>query len=234
MIVAVSARCERRHAPPAPRVPLACPRPSRAPRAPPRRAHAAFPPASPGAGSPPRAPPYCTRRLARPRSTAPGWLAHAAPSGRLSPAPLVHSSPPAGSSNRHWLYRRQCSAGRPGPARAGQGMSCAAARSAVDNFTRDVDGETAGSFFCTQAVDGVSAGSKGRGCQSLCRVPIRILSLHTAQSACLHRVSTGLCTPGLDAVGRSAQDCPSHLLQLSWLRVRATGVGWSAGGGGGR
>jgi hypothetical protein len=226
MIVAVSARCERRHAP-QPRAPRACP--ARAPRC----ACAAFPPASPG-------------RLASTRASAarPGWLARAGgpragsptprPRGRLSPAPPVRSGPPAGSSNRHWLDQRQGPAGLAGPAPRGPGMWYAAARSTVDNFTGDVDGETAGSFFRTQAVDGVGAGSKGCGCQSLCRVPIRILSLHTAQPACLHRVSTGLCTPGLDAVGRSAQDCPSHLLQLSWLRVRATGVGWSAGGGGGR
>jgi hypothetical protein len=205
---------------PAPRVPLACPAPrlrrvpSRVPgpvastRASMRHAQA---------GSPAQHGPGLARPRRAPGPALPGAARTLKPSRRfIKPSLAV---PKAVLS---------------GPAPRGPGRWYAAARSTVDNFTGDVDGETAGSFFRTQAVDGVSAGSKGCGCQSLGRVPIRILSLHTAQSACLHRVSTGLCTPGLDAVGRSAQDCPSHLLQLSWLRVRATGVGWSAGGGGGR
>jgi hypothetical protein len=209
------------------------PSPSRAPRVPAPRLRR-VPSRVPGAGSPPRAPLCCTSRSARPRSTAPGWLAHAAPSGPALPGAARTPKPSRRFIKPSLAVPKAVLSGPAGPAPRGPGMWYAAARSTVDNFTGDVDGETAGSFFRTQAVDGVSAGSKGCGCQSLCRVPIRILSLHTAQSACLHRVSTGLCTPGLDAVGRSAQDCPSHLLQLSWLRVRATGVGWSAGGGGGR
>jgi hypothetical protein len=38
-----------------------------------------------------------------------------------------------------------------------------AAYSTVDNFAGNVDGEAAESFFCAQAVDGISAGSEGGG-----------------------------------------------------------------------
>ena len=197
------------------------PSPSRAPR----RACAAIPPASPGRHASTRA---------SIRHAQAGSPAHAAPPGPALPGAARTLKPSRRFIKPSLAVPKAVLSGPAGPAPRGPGRWYAAARSTVDNFTGDVDGETAGSFFRTQAVDGVSAGSKGCGCQSLGRVPIRILSLHTAQSACLHRVSTGLCTPGLDAAGRSAQDCPSHLLQLSWLRVRATGVGWSAGGGGGR
>jgi len=37
------------------------------------------------------------------------------------------------------------------------------AYSTVDNFVGNVDGEAAESFFHAQAVDGISAGSKGSG-----------------------------------------------------------------------
>jgi hypothetical protein len=37
------------------------------------------------------------------------------------------------------------------------------AYSIVDNFAGNVDGEAAESFFCAQAVDGISAGSEGGG-----------------------------------------------------------------------
>jgi len=50
----------------------------------------------------------------------------------------------------------------PEPAPA-TGVFLTAAYSTVDNFAWNVDGEAAESFFCAQAVDGISAGSKGGG-----------------------------------------------------------------------
>ena len=74
----------------------------------------------------------------------------------------------------------------------------------VDNFAGNVDGEAAEDFFHAQAVDGISAGG---GRRSLCIVPTRVTSLRTAQSACLHRVSTRLCTPQLDGTRAAAREC---------------------------
>jgi len=43
------------------------------------------------------------------------------------------------------------------------GAVLTAAYCTVDNFAKNVDGETAESFFHAQAVDGISAGSRGSG-----------------------------------------------------------------------
>src|SRR5215470_14204935 len=99
------------------------------------------------------------------------------------PSPPVHQAPVPGSGNRHWLYRRLH------PGEPGQCLFD------VDNFAGNVDGATARNFFRAQAVDGIDAGSGPAAGQTLCRVPTRILSLRTVRPACLHRISTGLCTP---------------------------------------
>src|SRR5262252_2139935 len=49
----------------------------------------------------------------------------------------------------------------------GPGSWLTAAYCTVDNFARNVDGEAAESFFRAQAVDGISAGSRGGGRQWL-------------------------------------------------------------------
>jgi hypothetical protein len=158
--------------------------------------------------SPSRAPvPLPCPAVARPRPRAGGAL----PVPRRLPSPPVHQAPAAGSAKRHWQYPRRV------------GQMAHGGLFNVDNFTGNVDGVVARNFFRAQAVDGIDAGSGDRGRRSLYRVPTRILSLRTGSSACLHRISTGLCTLRLDAGRRAPQDCRSHLLQLSWRRVRATG-----------
>ena len=66
-----------------------------------------------------------------------------------------------------------------------------------------VDGVTCQSFFLTHPVDGISAGSAGAVGRSFCLVLNRIPSRRTARAACLHRLSTDLCTARLDEVRRS-------------------------------
>ena len=66
-----------------------------------------------------------------------------------------------------------------------------------------VDGVTAQSFFPTHPVDGISAGSEGAVGPSFCLVLNSIPSRRTGRAACLHRLSTDLCTVRLDEVRRS-------------------------------
>jgi len=63
-----------------------------------------------------------------------------------------------------------------------------------------VDGVTLQSFFLTHPVDGISAGSEGAVGPSLCLVLNSIPSRRTGRAACLHRLSTDLCTERLDEV----------------------------------
>jgi hypothetical protein len=56
----------------------------------------------------------------------------------------------------------QYSASHPGLAPE-PGACLTAAYSTVDNFAGNVDGEAAESFFHAQAMDGISAGSRGGG-----------------------------------------------------------------------
>jgi len=70
----------------------------------------------------------------------------------------------------------------------------------VDKIVRSVDGLTLQSFFLTHPVDDISAGSKGAAGTSLCLVLSDIPSRRTGRAACLHRLSTGLCTERLDEV----------------------------------
>ena len=66
-----------------------------------------------------------------------------------------------------------------------------------------VDGVTGQSFFTTQPVDGIFPGSVGAVGRSLCLVLNSVPSRRTGRAACLHRLSTGLCTERLDEVRRS-------------------------------
>ena len=66
-----------------------------------------------------------------------------------------------------------------------------------------VDGITRQSFFLTHPVDGISAGSEGAVGQSFCLVLNTIPKPRTRRAACLHSLSTGLCTERLDEVRRS-------------------------------
>ena len=61
-----------------------------------------------------------------------------------------------------------------------------------------VDDATAKSFFLTHPVDGISAGSEVATDASLCLVLNRIPSRRTGRAACMHRLSTALCTERLD------------------------------------
>jgi hypothetical protein len=197
MIVTVSARCERRPA-----------------RLPPRPSHA-----YPARLSRLRPGPVPGRRTLGPARR--GAPVHLAPAAHTSAPGRPDTPAPPPVQPAVVCCTRGGSRWSPGPAPE-PGVCLTAAYSTVDNFAGNVDGEAAESFFHAQAVDGISAGSRGSRRQSLSIVPTCILSLRTTQSACLHRISTGLCTPRLDASGVSAQDCRSHLLQLSWRRVRAT------------
>src|SRR6516162_170570 len=76
--------------------------------------------------------------------------------------------------------------------------------SPVDNVAPRVDDLTARSFFLTQPVDGITAGSEGVVGRSFGLVLSTIPSPRTAPAACLHRLSTDLCTARLDA-GRKPQ-----------------------------
>lgn len=64
-----------------------------------------------------------------------------------------------------------------------------------------VDGLTGQTFFLTHPVDGVVAGSKGTVGRSLRLVLSDIPSRRTGGAACLHRLSTDLCTAQLDVFG---------------------------------
>ena len=66
-----------------------------------------------------------------------------------------------------------------------------------------VDGVTGQSFFLTHPVDGIFAGSEGAVGRSLCLVLNDVPSRRTGRAACLHRLSTGLCTAQLDVFRRS-------------------------------
>jgi hypothetical protein len=66
-----------------------------------------------------------------------------------------------------------------------------------------VDGVTGQSFFLTHPVDGIFAGSQGAVGRSLCLVLNDVPSRRTGRAACLHRLSTGLCTARLDVFRRS-------------------------------
>jgi hypothetical protein len=66
-----------------------------------------------------------------------------------------------------------------------------------------VDGVTGQSFFTTHPVDGIFAGNEGAVGRSLCLVLNNVPSRRTGRAACLHRLSTGLCTAQLDVFRRS-------------------------------
>jgi hypothetical protein len=66
-----------------------------------------------------------------------------------------------------------------------------------------VDGVTLQSFFLTHPVDGITAGSKGTVGPSFCLVLNTFPRPRTRRAACLHRLSTDLCTERLDEVRRS-------------------------------
>jgi hypothetical protein len=70
-------------------------------------------------------------------------------------------------------------------------------------IARSVDGVTLQSFFLTHPVDGISAGSAGAVGPSFCLVLNSIPKRRTRRAACLHSLSTGLCTARLDEVRRS-------------------------------
>ena len=63
-----------------------------------------------------------------------------------------------------------------------------------------VDGVTGQSFFTTHPVDGIFPGSEGAVGRSLCLVLNSVPSRRTGRAACLHRLSTDLCTERLDEV----------------------------------
>jgi hypothetical protein len=68
----------------------------------------------------------------------------------------------------------------------------------VDNFLPCVDSQSAKYFFRAQAVDDIGAGGGGLCPLILGRVPSGIPSLRTGAAACLHKLSTGLCTARFD------------------------------------
>ena len=74
-----------------------------------------------------------------------------------------------------------------------------------------VDGVTGQSFFTTQPVDGIFPGSVGAVGRSLCLVLNSVPSRRTGRAACLHRLSTGLCTAQLDVFRRSQKTVPTVL-----------------------
>jgi hypothetical protein len=65
-----------------------------------------------------------------------------------------------------------------------------------------VDGVTVQSFFLTHPVDGIAAGGEAAAGPSSCLVLNSIPSPRTGRAACLHRLSTDLCTERLDVVRR--------------------------------
>ena len=97
------------------------------------------------------------------------------------------------------VARAAVRAARDTPGRAGQARLIAAFHLCT-TIALSVDGVTGQSFFLTHPVDGISAGSHGSEGQSFGIVLSSIPSPRTARAACLHRLSTGLCTERLDAV----------------------------------
>ena len=79
-----------------------------------------------------------------------------------------------------------------------------------------VDGVTRQSFFLAHPVDGIFAGSEGAVGRSFCLVLNSIPSPRTGRAACLHRLSTALCTERLDVVRRPPGDCRHHPVQRMW------------------
>src|SRR6266851_7505036 len=69
--------------------------------------------------------------------------------------------------------------------------------SPVDNVAPRVDDLTARSFFLTHPVDGITAGDEGAVGRSFRLVLSAIPSPRTGRAACLHRLSTDLCTARL-------------------------------------
>jgi len=74
-----------------------------------------------------------------------------------------------------------------------------------------VDGVTGQSFFTTQPVDGIFPGSEGAVGRSLCLVLNSVPNRRTGRAACLHRLSTGLCTAQLDVFRRAQKTVPTVL-----------------------
>ena len=91
---------------------------------------------------------------------------------------------------------------------------------AVDNSTVHVDAFGRQTFFLTQPVDGIKAGRYGRSWRPFRCFPSEIPSLPTGTAACLHKLSTDLCTARVDVRVRTAEDCRSHPLEQCWGRVR--------------
>jgi hypothetical protein len=95
------------------------------------------------------------------------------------------------------------------------GCSCRAGLNAAillwTTIALSVDGVTEQSFFLTHPVDGISAGSEGATGASLFLVLSDIPSRRTGRAACLHRLSTDLCTARLDVV-RGSQKTVSTVL----------------------
>ena len=83
------------------------------------------------------------------------------------------------------------------------GEPCLQSRT-VDNDASRVDDLTAQSIFLTHPVDGITAGDKGVVGRSFGLVLSGIPSPRTGRAACLHKLSTDLCTARLDA-GRGPQ-----------------------------
>ena len=79
-----------------------------------------------------------------------------------------------------------------------------------------VDGVTRQSFFLAHPVDGIFAGSEVAVGPSFCLVLNSIPSSRTGRAACLHRLSTALCTERLDEVRRPPGDCRHHPVQRMW------------------
>src|SRR5438552_7570808 len=71
--------------------------------------------------------------------------------------------------------------------------------SPVDNVAARVDDLTARIIFLTHPVDGITAGNEGAVGRSFGLVLSTIPSPRTGRAACLHRLSTDLCTARLDA-----------------------------------
>ena len=74
-----------------------------------------------------------------------------------------------------------------------------------------VDGAIGQTFFHTHPVDGIVAGSKGTVGRSLRLVLSDIPNRRTGAAACLHKLSTDLCTAQLD-VFRGSQKTVSTVL----------------------
>ena len=70
----------------------------------------------------------------------------------------------------------------------------------VDNCAARVDVVALRSFFSAHPVDGVAAGRAAATESSFGIVPRCVPSRHTGRAACLHKLSTDLCTERLDEV----------------------------------